>query len=84
MHNLRRRMSNDEYQKFTEEGFFTVRRSDKLWAGVWSDMTIEQVLMRSMKTNGGLTRGRGLTDSVMEYSTWNIHGIEYTGMEVDV
>ena len=31
-------------------------------------MTIEQVLMRSMKTSGGLTRGRGLTDSVL--SRW--------------
>ena len=25
-------------------------------------MTIEQVLMRSLKTSGGLTRGRGITD----------------------
>ena len=51
-----------------EQGFFTVRRSNKLWAGIWTDMTIEQVLMRAMKTNGGLTRGRGLTESVI--SRW--------------
>lgn len=31
---------------------------------MWTDMTIEEVLMRSMKCSGGLTHGRGITDSV--------------------
>jgi len=31
-------------------------------------MTIEQGLMRAMKTSGGLTRGRGITESVV--SRW--------------
>ncbi|GBP41567.1 hypothetical protein EVAR_20375_1 [Eumeta japonica] len=50
---------NDDYE-FTQftEGFFTIRRTHKFWSGVWTDMTIEQVLMRSMKTQGGLTHGR--------------------------
>ena len=39
-----------------------VRRSDRLWAGLSVDLAIEQVLMRSMKTSGGLTRGRGMTE----------------------
>lgn len=30
-----------------------------------SDMTIEQTLMRSMKSSGGLTYGRGITDSML-------------------
>lgn len=47
-----------EYEKFTEKSYFTVRRSDKFWCGVWTDMCIEQVLMRSMKIKGGLTHGR--------------------------
>lgn len=51
----------DVYQRF-EEGFHVVRRSDRLWAGLSVDLTIEQVLMRSMKTSGGLTRGRGMTE----------------------
>ena len=51
----------DVYQKF-EEGFHVVRRSDRLWAGLSVDLAIEQVLMRSMKTSGGLTRGRGMTE----------------------
>lgn len=41
-------MSNIEYERFVMGNFFTVRRSCKFWSGVWSDMTIEQVLMRSM------------------------------------
>ncbi|CAH3177828.1 unnamed protein product [Porites lobata] len=37
-------------------------RSDRLWAGLSTDLVIEQVLMRSLKTSGGLTRGRGFTE----------------------
>ena len=39
-----------------------VRRSDRLWAGLSTDLVIEQVLMRSLKTSGGLTRGRDFTE----------------------
>jgi hypothetical protein len=45
-----------------------VRRSDRLWAGLSVDLIIEQVLMRSMKTSGGLTRGRGMTEQ--QCITW--------------
>ena len=40
-----------------------IRRSNRLWAGLSSDLVIEQVLMRSLKTSGGLTRGRGMTEN---------------------
>ena len=40
------------------EGLHVARRSDCAWAGLSTDLIIEQVLMRSMKTSGGLTRGR--------------------------
>lgn len=54
----------DEYQRFLQ--YFSIRRtSEKFWSGVWTDMSIEQVLMRALKAQGGLTRGRGLTDSVL-------------------
>ena len=49
------------YQKLID-GFHVVRRSDRKWAGLSKDLVIEQVLMRSMKTSGGLTRGRGMTE----------------------
>ncbi|KAE8737145.1 hypothetical protein FOCC_FOCC017394 [Frankliniella occidentalis] len=48
-------------------GNFTVRRSADIWAGVWTDLVIEQDLMRPMKVRGGLTR-RGLTQSTV--SQW--------------
>jgi len=40
-----------------------VRRSERYWGGLWSDLIIEQTLMRSIKTRGGLTRGRGMEES---------------------
>lgn len=49
------------YQHF-ENGLHIVRRSDRLWAGLSSDLIIEQELMRSLKISGGLTRGRGMTE----------------------
>ncbi len=51
------------YSKFLE-GAHAVERTDHSFNGLWSDLVIEQTLMRSMKTRGGLTRGRGLTESV--------------------
>jgi hypothetical protein len=51
----------DVYRRF-HEGFHVVRRSGRLWAGLSVDLIIEQVLMRSMKSSGGLIRGRGMTE----------------------
>lgn len=57
---------NPEVQRlFMECGYFTICRSDKLWSGVWSDMPIEQVLMRVVKTSGGLIGRRGISDSTL-------------------
>jgi 5'-3' exonuclease len=55
------------HQKFLQ-GFQVVRRSDRYWAGLSTDLVIEQVLMRSLKTSGGLTRGRGMTET--QRSVW--------------
>lgn len=52
------------YDKFVRCKMHTVRRSDRFWAGISTDMAIEQVYMRSVKSRGGLTHGRGLSDSV--------------------
>ena len=51
------------FEKFTE-GYHALRQSDQFWSGLWSDLVIEQTLMRSIKTRGVLTRGRGMTESV--------------------
>ena len=52
----------DAHRKFME-GYHVVRRSDRFWAGLSTDLIIEQVLMRSVKTHGGLTRGKGMTEN---------------------
>lgn len=57
----------DVYKVFTE-GFHVVRRSDRYWAGLSTDLVIEQVLMRSLKTTGGLTRGSGMMEQ--QRVTW--------------
>ena len=54
--------TNPDIQMKFEKGFHIVRRSDRFWAGLSTDLLIEQVLMRSMKTQGGLTRGKGMTE----------------------
>lgn len=69
MFDLELKMDPVEYQKFTTEGLFTIRRTDKCWSGIWSDMTIEQTLMRMMHSSGDLTRGRGISDSVLAHWT---------------
>ena len=51
------------YNKFLEEKH-TVKRTSNNWTGIWTDLAIEQTLMRSIKSRGGLTEGRGMTESV--------------------
>ena len=38
------------YTNFAKHGYHTVRRSDRYCAGVWSDLIIEQVLMKALKS----------------------------------
>jgi hypothetical protein len=52
----------DVHRSF-QNGLHVARRSDRYWAGLSTDLMIEQVLMRSVKTSGGLTRGRGMTET---------------------
>ena len=52
------------YFCFMEQSYHTVRRNDRFWARLRTDLVIEQVMMRSIKSRGGLTHGRGFTDSV--------------------
>ncbi|KAG1647735.1 hypothetical protein GQR58_030367 [Nymphon striatum] len=63
----------DLHEKFTSNGYHVVRRSDRFWSGLWPDLTIEQVLMRSLKTRGGVTRGRGMSENVMLTCIHSMH-----------
>ena len=77
---------NPTVNKMFQGGKFVVRRSDRLWAGLSTDLVIEQVLMRSLKSRGGLTRGSGFTEiqrttwpySMSLCSTYNLAMQEYT------
>ena len=51
-----------EVYQHSQEGLHVVRRSDGYWADLSQYLVIEQVLMKSLKTTGGLTRGRGMTE----------------------
>ena len=51
-------------QVCTQQGAHVIRRSERYWAGLWLDLTIKQVLMKSLTSCGGLTHSRGLTESV--------------------
>ena len=68
MEDLEENMPSEEFKKFSDNSYFTFRCTSKIWYGawsgvlVWSDMTIEQDLMRTMKTTVGLTRGRQISN----------------------
>jgi hypothetical protein len=44
------------------EGYHVIRRSNQFWSGIGCDLAIEQTLMRSLKTSGGLTHGSKMTE----------------------
>ncbi|XP_021362244.1 uncharacterized protein LOC110456045 [Mizuhopecten yessoensis] len=52
----------DVYQHF-QDGHHVLRRSNRYWAGLSTDLAIEQVLMKNIKSCGGLTRGRGMDEA---------------------
>ena len=43
---------------FTVHKLHTVRYNKCLWSGLWTDIAIEQTLMRAIKSRGGLVGGR--------------------------
>ena len=57
--------THPEVNRHFEEGYHVIRRRDWYWAGLSAHMIIEQVLKRSLKTTGGLTRGSGMTVSLL-------------------
>lgn len=52
-----------------------MRRSNKLSCGTSTDMIIEQSLMKSMKTNGGVARGRSSQESVISKWVYGMHSM---------
>lgn len=58
-----------ELQRY-ENDYHTIRRTNKFWADLWSDVIIEQVMMRSLKIRGGITRRHGVIESVEVLRTY--------------
>ena len=50
------------HRQFTQV-VHVVRRSNQFWAGLSAYLVIEQVLTRSLKTSGSITRGRSITET---------------------
>lgn len=55
---LKSRMPAQEFKRFVTDSFFTVRRTANFFSGTWTDMVIEQDLMRAIKVSGGLKKGK--------------------------
>ena len=49
------------FHKFMN-GFHVIRRTNQYWAGLGSDLVIEQTFMRFSKSTGGLTQGSDMTE----------------------
>ena len=60
------------YEKFMS-GFHSVRRTKRYWAGLWTDLAIEQMLMGLLKGRSGLTRGRGVNENVRHIWVHTMH-----------
>ena len=57
------------------DGKHAVQRSSCYWSGQWSDLVIEQTLMRSLKSSGSLTSGWEFEDNMRHL--W-VKSISYT------
>ncbi|KAK6192248.1 hypothetical protein SNE40_003750 [Patella caerulea] len=54
----------DLYNLYMNSGMHAVQRTDHPFNGLSTDLVIEQALMKVLKSRGGLTHGRGMTESV--------------------
>ena len=50
----------------------TVRRTNKKWSGIWTDLLIEQILMKSLKGRSGVV-SKGISTNVMRVWTHTMH-----------
>ena len=62
------------YNSFNDHGYHGIRRSERYWAGLWSDLVIEKVTIRS---RGDLIRGRGFNENI--HNQW-VHTAHYSAV----
>ena len=56
-----KKTDTEVFTKYLSEGYWIVRRTNRFWSGNFTDQTVEQVLMITIKSRGGLSHGRGVT-----------------------
>ena len=54
------------------EGQHAVRRTQKKSTGIWTDLSIDQILMKSLKGRAGVI-GKGITENFMHVWTKTMH-----------
>ena len=67
-------LEKDHPQIFEQFSFgnHTVRLTDMIWSGLWSNLSVEQILMKSLKGRGGVI-GKGITEIVLNVWTKTMH-----------
>jgi predicted YcjX-like family ATPase len=60
------------YKSFQEQGFHTVRRSSRVWAGL-DRFNYRTGIDALNQSRGGLTRGRGVTESARLQWAYSMH-----------
>ena len=58
---------------YMDDGRHAVQRTDHPMNGLWTYLIVEQVLGCSLKIRGGLTQGRGMTESVRYQWVYIMH-----------
>ena len=80
MDTLKDHIPETEYKQFTENVFFTIHRKNIYFNGNFSDQTIEQDLMMSIKAKGGLGHGGGITEYAIPMGAF--HALLYTNLPI--
>ena len=67
-------LEKDHPQIFKQFAFgnHTVRRTDMIWSRLWTYLSIEQILMKSLKDRGGVI-GKEMTEIVLKFWTKTMH-----------
>jgi hypothetical protein len=60
---LKLELDHPEVYRNFKAGHHVLRSTGRFWGGLSTGVTIEQILMRSAKSSGGLTRGRGIGEA---------------------
>ena len=61
------------YEQYCKSGYHCIRHGDRYWADLWLDLVNEQCMMRDIKSSGGLTRTRGMSETTKNLWVGSLH-----------